>query len=197
MGNYLSCSTASAAATAGGGGGSLLRDFTKTAATVIFPTGEVRAVEAPAKAAEVMMEAPNYLVADAATLKVGSRLSPLLADGDIEISGVYVMFPMHRKNSLVAASDVASLLLAADKRRRRRGCASLCCKVRDMPEEAVDVGVAAAAQPPPPSLFDGVDEIMSSDAAARFMTMHRLSMPKPRKQLLDTIVEEPARHSIK
>ncbi|CAN0896639.1 hypothetical protein LINGRAHAP2_LOCUS18613 [Linum grandiflorum] len=198
MGNYIS-STCKMTST-GGSGGLLKNLSTKTAATVLFPTGEVRAVEPTTKAAEVMMEAPNYLVVDAATLKIGARLSPLPADHDLEVSTVYVMLPMYRKNSVVAASDIASLFLTADsvvkrhRHSRRAAVGGGGGKVRDLPEGSAPRLLLATR-----SFGGSDDETMSDDAAAafQFMTMHRLSMSRSRKPSLDTIVEEPARHSIR
>ncbi|EPS59815.1 hypothetical protein M569_14993, partial [Genlisea aurea] len=61
---------------------------------VIFPTGEVRRLRQKAKAAELMMEMPNFFLVNVKSLRIGRRLSPLNADEDLEMNGVYLYFPM-------------------------------------------------------------------------------------------------------
>ncbi|CAI0547589.1 unnamed protein product [Linum tenue] len=191
MGNLLSCKTT----TAGGGGHIMLKKYHSgkiASPRVIFPTGEVRAIEEPTKAAELMMEAPNFMVVNADTLKVGARLSPLAADHGLETANLYVMLPFHRKHSPVTAADLASLFLAAADSLvvlRRHGLG----KVRDLPSAETDHhGHEAEQTASYPRLLEGLDDETASSDAAHFLTVHRLSMSRSRKPLLDTIVEEPA-----
>ncbi|CAL1405357.1 unnamed protein product [Linum trigynum] len=189
MGNLLSCKTTTA-----GGGHIMIKKYYSgkiAAARVIFPTGEVRAIEEPTKAAELMMEAPNFMVVNADNLKVGARLSPLAADHSLEIANLYVMLPFHRKHSPVTAADLASLFLAAADSLvvlRRHGLG----KVRDLPSAETDQGQEAEETASYPRLLEGLNDETASSDAAHFLAVHRMSMSRSRKPLLDTIVEEPA-----
>jgi len=104
MGNYISCSTLS-----GAPGGKHSR-----AAKVIFPSGEIQLLHEPTKAAELMLETPNFFLVNSQSLHVGRRFSALSADEDLEMANVYVMFPMRRVNSVVTAADMGALLLTAN-----------------------------------------------------------------------------------
>ncbi|CAA6665432.1 unnamed protein product [Spirodela intermedia] len=117
MGNYASC------ALSGGHG-----RYSKSA-KVIFPGGEVRRVDLPVNAAELMLDAPNHFLVSAQEMRVGRRFSPLAADEDLDAGAFYVMLPMKRVNSAVTAADMAALWSPAgegggrgsSRTRRRRG----------------------------------------------------------------------------
>ncbi|GMN28266.1 hypothetical protein TIFTF001_001989 [Ficus carica] len=154
------------------------------AAKVIFPGGEVRRFDEPVKAAELMLESPNFFVVNSRSLQMGRRFSALNADEDLEMANVYVMFPMQRVNSLVTAADMGALFLVAKKavsgRKKRISPA-------DQPTVAApenlrkdDDHVAAAA---PRLNLDDIENF----SAPEFM--HRLSMSRSKKPLLETIEE--------
>lgn len=157
------------------------------AAKVIFPGGEVRRFDEPVKAAELMLESPNFFVVNSLSLQMGRRFSALNADEDLEMANVYVMFPMQRVNSLVTAADMGALFLVAKKavsgRKKRISPA-------DQPAVAApenlrtddDQGAAAAAAAPRLNLDD-----IENFSAPEFM--HRLSMSRSKKPLLETIEE--------
>lgn len=156
MGNYVSCKM----------GNSLLIKNSRAVKVILPLGGEIQQFRQPRKAAELMMETPNFFVVNSNSLKVGRRFRPLNADEDLVKGNVYVMFPMQRKNSVVSANDLGVLFTAAAKRAG---------KVRVQPND-----VAAA----PWLSFEGVEEL----SAPQFM--HRLSVSKSKKPLLDAIDEE-------
>ncbi|XP_074289619.1 uncharacterized protein LOC141614771 [Silene latifolia] len=116
MGNYASC-------TLGGA-----HEKHKRAARVIFPSGEIKQFNQPTKAAELMLEIPNYFLVNSTSLQMGRRITALNADEDLEIGDVYVMLSMQRVNSFVTAADMAALYLAA-----KRGSGGRAGKVRVVP----------------------------------------------------------------
>ncbi|KAL0381433.1 UNVERIFIED_CONTAM: hypothetical protein Sangu_0207600 [Sesamum angustifolium] len=95
MGNYASCTLS----------GPVSKSFIR-GTKVIFPSGEVRRLYHPTKAAELMLEVPGFFISEAKCLRIGKRLAALAADEDLEIGGVYVFFPMKRLNSAVTAADM-------------------------------------------------------------------------------------------
>ncbi|VFR00934.1 unnamed protein product [Cuscuta campestris] len=102
MGNYVSCT--------------LTVPLSAKLTKVILPNGEIRRFSRPVSAAELMLESPpNHFVADAKSLQIGRRFCALCADEDLEIAGVYALFPMKRLCSIVTASDVGVLFLAANR----------------------------------------------------------------------------------
>ncbi|KAK1326853.1 hypothetical protein QJS10_CPA01g01409 [Acorus calamus] len=114
-----------------------------------------------------MLDSPGHFVTAAAggSLVVGRRFSPVTADEELEVGGVYVMFPMRRVDSVVTDADVGRLLLAAAAARPRGA--------RVGPEAAAEeeeVGPAVA--------FEGAE------------FKYRLSLCRSRKPSLETIVEE-------
>ncbi|XP_050374529.1 uncharacterized protein LOC126792074 [Argentina anserina] len=188
MGNYISCRLS-----ANTGGGKHCRK-SGAVTKVVVPSGEIRELNEPVKAAEVMLETPNFFLVNTKCLHMGRRFSALNADQDLEMGSVYVMFPMKRLNSTVTSSDMAALFLTAvatPKPRRKLSGG----KVRVQPadndhhhdqtpitnkmawQEAVDEG--------PKINLDDIEDF----SAPEFM--HRLSMSRSKKPLLETITEEP------
>ncbi|KAL5745085.1 hypothetical protein ACOSP7_026231 [Xanthoceras sorbifolium] len=172
MGNYVSCSLSTP-----------LAKQSRTA-KVVFPGGEIRQVETPIKAAELMLETPNFFLVNSQSLKIGRRFSPLNADEDLEAANVYVMFPMKRVNSAATAGDMGALFLAAKRSSSR--------KVRILPAEGIEYTAddwreheTATAAAVPKLNLDDIEELSKPEF------MHRLSMSRSRKPLLETIAEEP------
>ena len=133
---------------------------------VIFPSGEIEQLEEGVKAAELMLEMPSFFVVDTRSLQIGRRFSALNADEELECGNVYVMLPMKRLNSLVKASDMGALLLTA-----KRVSAKKVIPAEKEPELKLDC--------------DDIQEFSSPEF------MHRLSMSRSKKPLLETIAEEP------
>jgi hypothetical protein len=180
MGNYISCSTLS-----GAPGGKHSR-----AAKVIFPSGEIQLLHEPTKAAELMLETPNFFLVNSQSLHVGRRFSALSADEDLEMANVYVMFPMRRVNSVVTAADMGALLLTANttmsKHRRvlpesGDGTPKM-LEGKTADDDWHQESEAAAAVPK--LNLDDIEEF----SAPEFM--HRLSMCRSKKPELETIKEE-------
>lgn len=172
MGNYISCTLATP----------LIKN--NKAARVIFPGGQVRHCREPVKAAELMLECPNFFLVNSQSLHIGRRFSALAADEELEFGNVYIMFPMRRVNSVVTAADMAALFMAANSAAKRISGG----KVRALPESGgggrQEVGVTAEEESGPRLSLDGVDGF----AAPEFK--YRLSVCRSRKPGLETITEE-------
>ncbi|BAU00906.1 uncharacterized protein LOC124825606 [Vigna umbellata] len=134
---------------------------------VIFPSGEIEEFEEGVKAAELMLEMPSFFVVNTRSLQIGQRFCALNADEELECGNVYVMHPMKRLNSVVRPSDMGALLLTAKR---------VTAKVRVVPEKQVEE---------PKFNFDDIEEFSSPEF------VHRLSITRSKKPLLETIAEEP------
>lgn len=172
MGNYASCTLSKVGKSS-------------KAIKVIFPNGEIRQLSSPTKSAELMLEleTPNFFLVNSKSLKIGRRFSPLNADEDLELANVYIMFPMNRVNSTITASDMGALFLAVNSVSKR----GFPGKFRILPEsggfspqkpEDVDVRTM------PKLNLDDIEDF----SAPEFI--HRLSMSRSKKPLLETIAEE-------
>ncbi|KAH6754948.1 hypothetical protein C2S52_009618 [Perilla frutescens var. hirtella] len=176
MGNYVSC-------TLSGPVGKASRRVTK----VIFPSGELRPLRDPTKAAELMLEVPNSFVVNTKSLQIGKRFNALNADEDLEMGNVYVFFPMSRLNAVVTAADMGALFLAANSSAKRvsRGSVRILpeCGAGDM--QIVQSTAEKRATAPKLINFSDIEEFSSPEFK------HRLSMCRSKKPLLETIAEEP------
>lgn len=130
---------------------------------VIFPSGEIQQFQEPIKAAELMLEIPSFFVVNTRSLHIGRRFSALNADEELEFGNVYLMLPMNKLNSAVTAADMGALLLTA---KRVSG--------RNM-----------AMESHPKLNLDDIEDFSNPEF------MHRLSMCRSKKPLLETIAEEP------
>ncbi|KAK4410142.1 hypothetical protein Sango_0087200 [Sesamum angolense] len=169
MGNYASCTLS----------GPVSKSFIR-GTKVIFPSGEVRRMYHPTKAAELMLEVPGFFISEAKCLRIGKRLAALAADEDLEIGGFYVFFPMKRLNSAVTAADMGALFMAANSAAKRVS--------RVLPESGEDVEVVRSGGKCAATGKLNLDEI-EEFSTPEFK--HRLSMCRSKKPLLETIVEEP------
>ncbi|XVF81885.1 hypothetical protein PTKIN_Ptkin15bG0191800 [Pterospermum kingtungense] len=171
MGNYVSCTLST-----------LISGKASESTKVILPNGEIRQFHEPIKAADLMLETPNFFVVNSQSLQLGRRFSPLSADEDLEFANIYVMFPMKRVNSKVTAGDMGALFLAAN---------SAAKKLSILPEAAEeanwrDVSAQNEETKAVPKLnLDDMEEFSNPEFT------HRLSMSRSRKPLLETIAEEP------
>ncbi|XP_060672518.1 uncharacterized protein LOC107417109 [Ziziphus jujuba] len=185
MGNYVSCTLS----TPGIG-----KQHCK-ATKVIFPGGEVRQFYTPTKAAELMLEMPNFFVVNTMSLRIGRRFSALNADEDLEMGNVYVMFPMKRVNSVVTAGDMGALFITANSAAKQRVSGG---KVKLLPESGVEVALQQKfveeyandcgnkdPTPAPKLNLDDIEEFSTPEF------IHRMSMCRSKKPLLETIAEEP------
>lgn len=171
MGNYVSCTLAPP----------LMRNAKAT--RVILPTGEVKQFREIMKAAELMLENPNYFLVNSRSLHISTRFSPLAADEELEFGNVYIFFPMRRLNSVVTGADMAVLFLAANSAAKRLRAG----KTRVQPDESSEVkgdGIENDQNECVPRLsLEGVESGFS----------YRLSYCRSKKPILETINEEPIR----
>ncbi|CAN6451983.1 unnamed protein product [Victoria cruziana] len=174
MGAYLSCALSSKTAPR------------NSAVKVILSTGgDVRHVDGPVNAAELMLDNPDRFVVSLQSLQIGKRFPPLSADEELEMGGVYVLFPMSRVNSVVRPADMGGLFLKATGEMKKKHGAAGGSKI--LPEvgggpSRVDDDSGEFATPRLRS--EGVDHV----AVDRFS--RRLSVSRSRKPLLETIDEE-------
>ena len=175
MGNYVSCTLST----------SLGKSSKST--KVILPSGEIRQFNEPINAAELMLETPNFFLVNSQSLKLGRRFSPLNADEDLDFANVYVMFPMKRVNSMVTTADMGALFIAANSA-AKKGFGG---KVRILPEDAEEANLRYVSMEneekkgTPKLNLDDIEEFSTPEF------MHRLSMSRSKKPLLETIAEEP------
>lgn len=169
MGNYISCALATP----------LIKNL--KAVRVVFPGGEVRQFRESVKAAELMLECPSHFLANAQSLHIGRRFSALSADEELEFGNVYLMFPMKRVNSVVTAADLATFFMAANSAARRISSG----KVRVLDENRNHLESEAR-----PIISDENEGPRLSLEGIEGFPMHRLSVCRSRKPLLETIKEE-------
>lgn len=167
MGNYVSCAL---------GSSPLMKS--KRAARVVLPGGEVRQFREETKAAELMLECPNFFLVNSKSLHIGRRFSALGADEELEFGNVYIMFPMKRVNSVVSAADMAALFMAANSAAKRISGGGN--NVRVSPESEKETPSSSS----PRVSLEGVEEGFSE-------FQYRLVVCRSRKPLLETIKEEP------
>ncbi|OIV91090.1 hypothetical protein TanjilG_30312 [Lupinus angustifolius] len=150
------------------------------AARVIFPTGEVKQLKELLNAAELMLEHPNYFLANSRFLHIGRRFHALGADEELEFGNVYIFFPMRRVNSFVTAADVALFFMAANSATKR--IISSGGRVRRQMEESFQE-----------SNNNRVVARLSLERVGSVGFHNRLSYCRTRKPMLETISEEPIR----
>ncbi|KAF5176906.1 hypothetical protein FRX31_033506 [Thalictrum thalictroides] len=131
---------------------------------VILPNGEIRIFDSQITAAEIMLETPDYFLVNTKSLKIGKRFQALNADEDLEICNVYAMFQMKRLNSVVTAADMGSLLVKANSATKLD---------KNLAEPKLDLS--------------DIDDLQVTEFK------QRLSLSRPRKPVLETILEEPIR----
>ncbi|KAL5553368.1 hypothetical protein UlMin_040769 [Ulmus minor] len=187
MGNYVSCTLATP----------MMKN--SKAARVVFPGGEVKQFREVIKAAEIMLECPNFFLANSKSLHIGRRFSALAADEELEFGNVYILFPMKRVNAIVTAADMAVFFMAANSAAKRISGG----KIGILPETSGCVGNAK-------DVMEVVDyqEIengdhdqgmgLSLDGVEGFDQIvpefkYRLAACRSRKPMLETIREEPIR----
>ncbi|XP_030551597.1 uncharacterized protein LOC115756056 [Rhodamnia argentea] len=171
MGNYISCAFITPPSMK-----------SSRVARVIFPGGEIKQFREPVNAAELMLECPSHFLASSRSLHVGRRFSALGADEELELGDVYIMFPMRRVNSVVAAGDMAVMLMAASSGPKRISGAKV---VRVSPEGA---GAGAAAEAKAEDETRPRLEEVEGFPLAEYS--HRLAVCRSRRPLLETIKEE-------
>ncbi|CAM8979878.1 unnamed protein product [Rhodiola kirilowii] len=166
MGNYLACSMTP-------------KMRSSQSARVILPTGEIRQFVEPTKAAELMLECPNFFISNSRSLHIGKRFAPLSADEGLEFGNVYVMFQMRRVNSVVTAADMGMMFMAANSASKRLG-------------DRNGGGAAVRVSPEEVELRVGEGEGLKLNFEEfEGFSKHRMSVCRSRKPGLETIREEP------
>ncbi|KAH8483265.1 hypothetical protein H0E87_027880 [Populus deltoides] len=176
MGNYVSCTLSNPQG---------LRNSSKST-KVILPTGEIKKIQQPTKAAELMLEAPNFFIVNSKSLKIGSRFCPLGADYELGKADVYVMFPMRKKNSVVTAGDMGALFVTANSVMKRASKGNMRVLPKSKVEIPQDMERDDIDEAPRLSL-EGIEDVSAHEL------IHRMSMSRSKKPLLETIEEEPIR----
>ncbi|KAL2546233.1 hypothetical protein Fot_15466 [Forsythia ovata] len=175
MGNYFSCS--------------FVTPIMKSpkAARVMLPGGEIRQFRELVKAAELMLESPNFFLVNSKSLIIGRRFSPLSADEDLEFGNLYLMFPMKRVNSVVSATDMAVFLMGAKTAPKRISGGN---NIRISPEVVAQPAVSGDNPTENETGRLGFNlEGVEGFPVAEYKYRH--SMCRSRKPVLDTITEEP------
>lgn len=148
-------------------------------AKVIFPGEEIQCFYEPVKAAELMLQVPNYFLVSTASLHTGKRISALKADDDLEMNEVYVFLPMKRLNSAVTAADMAALFLVTNA----NAAGGMASKV--LPECGEDVQTLGDDEN-----FPAVNKVNLDGMEDFDQLRYRLCRCRSRKPSLETIVEE-------
>ncbi|RZB89272.1 hypothetical protein D0Y65_028227 [Glycine soja] len=178
MGNYVSCTLAPP----------LMKNSKAT--RVIIPTGEVKQFKEIVKAAELMLEHPNYFLVNSRSLHIGRRFSALGADEELEFGNVYIFFPMRRVNSLVTAPDMAVLFLAANSAAKRLSGS----KARVLPDNCGGKTWQQREEEEESSKDESLSVIPRlSLEGVESGFQYRLNYCRSRKPVLETINEEPVR----
>ncbi|KAG6535635.1 uncharacterized protein LOC122000007 [Zingiber officinale] len=103
-----------------GNGASCVPRCTRAAAAkVVGPDGFLRPIEAPAGAAEIMVEFPGHAVARAEEALRTRRAAGMRADEELLPGVVYFLLPLNRVGSRLSDCQVEALLEAVGRRRRR------------------------------------------------------------------------------
>lgn len=155
-------------------------------ARVILPTGEIRQFRQPAKAADLMLDVPNFFLVNSKSLTIGTRFSPLAADEDLEFGNLYVMFPIRRASSVVTTADVTVFLMAASSAPKRIAGAT---SVKISPEAAAAATTTTPFHDDEPSDIGRTTGLSLEGLAPEFQ--YRLSVCRSKRPGLDTILEEP------
>ncbi|KVH96232.1 Protein of unknown function DUF4228 [Cynara cardunculus var. scolymus] len=108
------------------------------AARVIFPTGEIRQFQESVKAAEIMLDCPNFFLVNSQSLNINRRFSPLSADEELESGNFYIMFPMRRLNSMITPADMALFWMSANSAAKRIESKKINGDAKAMEEDEVE-----------------------------------------------------------
>lgn len=169
MGNHVSCTLGTSTA---------IKNFQSTT-KITFPTGEIRHICEPVKAAEIMLECPNFFLVNTKSLQIGRRFLALNADENLEMANTYVMFPMKRLNSVVTAADMGALFLTA-----KRVAAGN--HTRNLPQMITHPAAVNREEEVTPKFnIEDTGDFLFHEFK------HRLSMCRSKKPVLETIEEEP------
>ncbi|XP_074566603.1 uncharacterized protein LOC141823240 [Curcuma longa] len=103
----------------GNGASCVPRCTQEAAAKVVDPDGFLRRIEAPAGAAEIMVEFPGQAVARAEEALRTRRVAGMRADEELLPGAVYFLLPLNRVGSRLSDCQVEALLEAVGRRRRR------------------------------------------------------------------------------
>lgn len=150
-------------------------------AKVIFPGGEIQCFYEPVKAAELMLQVPNFFLVSTASLHTGKKISALKADDDLEMNEVYVLLPMKRLNSVVTAADMGALFLLTNA----NAAGGMASKV--LPECGEDVQTVGDDENCPAASKVNLDDTEDFDHLRYRLCRSR---SRSRKPSLETIVEE-------
>lgn len=106
-------------------------------AKVIDPQGNLRKIKLPAKAAELMLEEPGYIISPVEDLKRTRRVAAVRADDELLVGKVYVLVPVGRVHCRVTDTDMAIIEAACGGKKRRKIGAKVLPDVRDHDQECL------------------------------------------------------------
>ncbi|KAL8507514.1 hypothetical protein ACS0TY_018162 [Phlomoides rotata] len=158
MGNYISCTLASPIGKA-----------PCRATKVIFPSGELRHIYKPTKAAELMLErdaeflhCQHQISANREKIFCSERRRRSVNWKCVRV------FPMNRVNSLVKPTDMGALLLVANSSAKMIACVG----VRILPDSGGDMQSSEKSAALPKLNLDDIEEFTTPEFK------HRMSIPR-------------------
>lgn len=80
---------------------------TKKTAKLIDTRGNLRQVQLPIKAAELMLDEPGHVISPAEQLRLTRRVSAMRADDELLAGKIYLLVPVGRVNSKMSEAEMA------------------------------------------------------------------------------------------
>ncbi|KAA8549094.1 hypothetical protein F0562_000778 [Nyssa sinensis] len=97
-----------------------VRPLETQTAKIIDVQGNLRQVQIPMTAAEIMLEEPGYVVSPLDLVRRTGRISAMKADEELSAGKVYMLVPVSRTNCKVSELEMALVQSACDKRRAKQ-----------------------------------------------------------------------------
>ncbi|KAJ0112977.1 hypothetical protein Patl1_00901 [Pistacia atlantica] len=89
-------------------------------AKLVDANGNLRQVNLPIKAAEVMLEEPGHVISPVDGLLRTRRISAMRADDELLAGKLYMFVPINRVNGKVTEKDISIIEAASDKKKSLR-----------------------------------------------------------------------------
>ncbi|XP_022890532.1 uncharacterized protein LOC111405741 [Olea europaea var. sylvestris] len=125
MGNFISCCSVES-----------------QTAKIIDLHGNIRIVEIPSTAADLMLEEPGHVVSPAVEISGSdSRFSAMKADEELTAGEVYIWIPVRRVHSKVSESEMAVIKASAGDGKAKRCSSKVLPVVTESSDEEIDTPV--------------------------------------------------------